>query len=935
MKTQYIYLLLFSFFTLQLAGQGWRQTYNFPSNSYRVYSLAQHPDGGYLAATSASLTTSFNAAILKTTAVGDSVWLKSYPGGYGIFIAENTDGTFSFVTDEYVNVIDTEGEVISTAAIPETDNFDFQFTANQAVDSAGNGDLLLGGHNNTGHAMITRLTPAGQEIWTRTFPHPNEEEVHALAEDEAGNIYLGLQSTPPGEQFSTRIVLKIDPEGNTLWRTELPNDGNASDTPDGIVVMNGTEGIIIVGSGVPQISRLSTDGDLLWSDALSSSYSPSSIVEDQEGNFTITGVQVSNGIYRNDIFLLNLDENGNHNWEHTYTRLEFEGGDAILPTADAGFLIGGNTVSQGFSSGSMLLMKTDALGNLFTNQVSGQVFLDLNNNCQKDPNEPLLPNTGLTLTKPGFESIAITDTAGQFTMQADTGAITLTPYFNSPYYTTECSTDVPLFTGFFDTLSIDVPATPVVYCSLLQVNLSTPFLRRCFSNTYTVDYCNIGTASAGNVHVEITLDPFLELQEASIPFEELSPGRYKFDVENLDIGQCGRFNMTVLVSCEAELGQSHCTEAHIFPDELCLPPVPGYSGAFLELEALCLDTTAFFRIQNTGDGDMAAPLEYIVIEDAVLLQQETYNLAQGQQTLLNFPANGSTYYFNTPQEPGAPGADFLSVVLEGCGTNADGSFSTGFVNIFPQSDSDPWLDIDCRENIGSFDPNDIQVFPKGYGAEGQVEPGTTLEYLIRFQNTGTDTAFTVEILNPFPPELNLSTLQPLGSSHDYKLTVLEDKLLSFRFDNILLPDSTTNLEASQGYVRYRAEHREELPLGTTIENDAAIYFDFNEPIFTNTALTTIDENFILVNMEEIYVPGLSLNAYPNPFTDFLNISFDGLSGNTVQILIYNTEGKLVRQLEQPFAPVVTLRPGAMPNGQYALQVWVDQKLTAAGTIINH
>lgn len=580
-------------------------------------------------------------------------------------------------------------------------------------------------------------------------------------------------------------------------------------------------------------------------------------------------------------------------------------------------------------------MKTDAFGNLFTNQVSGQVFLDLNNNCQKDPNEPLLPNTGLTLTKPGFESIAITDTAGQFTMQADTGAITLTPYFNSPYYTTECSTDVPLFTGFFDTLSIDVPATPVVYCSLLQVNLSTPFLRRCFSNTYTVDYCNIGTASAGNVHVEITLDPFLELQEASIPFEELSPGRYKFDVENLDIGQCGRFNMTVLVSCEAELGQSHCTEAHIFPDELCLPPVPGYSGAFLELEALCLDTTAFFRIQNTGDGDMAAPLEYIVIEDAVLLQQETYNLAQGQQTLLNFPANGSTYYFNTPQEPGAPGADFLSVVLEGCGTNADGSFSTGFVNIFPQSDSDPWLDIDCRENIGSFDPNDIQVFPKGYGAEGQVEPGTTLEYLIRFQNTGTDTAFTVEILNPFPPELNLSTLQPLGSSHDYKLTVLEDKLLSFRFDNILLPDSTTNLEASQGYVRYRAEHREELPLGTTIENDAAIYFDFNEPIFTNTALTTIDENFILVNMEEIYVPGLSLNAYPNPFTDFLNISFDGLSGNTVQILIYNTEGKLVRQLEQPFAPVVTLRPGAMPNGQYALQVWVDQKLTAAGTIINH
>ena len=211
MKTQYIYFLLFSFLTLQLTGQGWRQTYNFPSNSYRVYSLAQHPDGGYLAATSAALTGSYNAAILKTTAAGDSIWLKSYPGGYGIFIAENTDGTFSFVTDEYVNVIDTEGEVISTTGIPFTNSFDFNFTADQAVASTGNGDLLLGGNNNIGQAMLSRLTPTGQEIWTRTFPHPNEEEVHALAEDEAGNIYLGLQSNPPGEQFSTRIVLKIDP----------------------------------------------------------------------------------------------------------------------------------------------------------------------------------------------------------------------------------------------------------------------------------------------------------------------------------------------------------------------------------------------------------------------------------------------------------------------------------------------------------------------------------------------------------------------------------------------------------------------------------------------------------------------------------------------------------------------------------------------------
>ena len=435
--------------------------------------------------------------------------------------------------------------------------------------------------------------------------------------------------------------------------------------------------------------------------------------------------------------------------------------------------------------------------------------------------------------------------------------------------------------------------------------------------------------------MEITLDTFLELEEAEIPFETLGPGHYKFDVEDMEIGQCGSFSFTVLVSCEAELGQSHCTEAHIFPDELCLPDLPGYSGAFLELEALCLDTTAYFRIQNTGSNDMAAPLEYIVIEDAVLLEQESYDLVQGQETLITFPANGSTYYLGTPQEPGAPGANFISAVIEGCGNNDSGTFSTGFVNVFPQSDSDPWLDIDCRENIGSFDPNDIQVFPKGYGPQGIVESGTTLDYLIRFQNTGTDTAFTVEIINPLPPQLNLSSLNPLGSSHDYNLTILEDNILSFRFDNILLPDSTTNLQASQGFVRYRIDHVEDLPPGTNFGNRAGIYFDFNDPIFTNTALTTIGENFLTVDLKEVFVPGLSLDAFPNPFTDFLNITFEGLSGKTTQFMIFSMDGRMVWQNEQPFSPVATIYPGDLPDGQYALQVWIDQKLAAAGTIINH
>lgn len=139
-------------------------------------------------------------------------------------------------------------------------------------------------------------------------------------------------------------------------------------------------------------------------------------------------------------------------------------------------------------------------------------------------------------------------------MQVDIGVFSLIFFFNLFYYILECFMDVLVFFGFFDIFFIDVLVILVVYCLLLQVNLSMFFLCCCFFNIYIVDYCNIGMVFVGNVYVEIIFDFFLELEGVFILFEELSLGWYKFDVENLDIGQCGCFNMIVLVSCEAEFG---------------------------------------------------------------------------------------------------------------------------------------------------------------------------------------------------------------------------------------------------------------------------------------------------------------------------------------------------------------------------------------------
>jgi hypothetical protein len=63
--------------------------------------------------------------------------------------------------------------------------------------------------------------------------------------------------------------------------------------------------------------------------------------------------------------------------------------------------------------------------------------------------------------------------------------------------------------------------------------------------------------------------------------------------------------------------------------------------------------------------------------------------------------------------------------------------------------------------------------------------------------------------------------------------------MEFKFENILLVDSNTNEPLSHGFVRYRIQPKTNLSAGDSITNFAAIYFDFNEPVITNTAKTII------------------------------------------------------------------------------------------------
>ncbi|MFK8005992.1 MAG: T9SS type A sorting domain-containing protein [Saprospiraceae bacterium] len=191
----------------------------------------------------------------------------------------------------------------------------------------------------------------------------------------------------------------------------------------------------------------------------------------------------------------------------------------------------------------------------------------------------------------------------------------------------------------------------------------------------------------------------------------------------------------------------------------------------------------------------------------------------------------------------------------------------------------------------SFDPNDKLVNPSRNNNFTLFEED--LVYTIRFQNTGNDEAYDIIIRDTLDDNLDPITFRMLSTSHPNSLiTSMEaDQFLTFNFENIYLPDSTTNFDASQGYVSYLIAPKEGLAEETLIENTASIYFDFNPPIVTNTT-----ENVMVSELPtSIHHLGgttrMKIEIFPNPVSD--NIFIKKEKYETLEYQITDVNGRIL------------------------------------------
>ncbi|PHI19924.1 hypothetical protein CEQ90_10255 [Lewinellaceae bacterium SD302] len=576
------------------------------------------------------------------------------------------------------------------------------------------------------------------------------------------------------------------------------------------------------------------------------------------------------------------------------------------------------------------------LGYILAN-VNVTVFQDEQNNCSGIPTGDPLLNWIVTFTNDvtNQEHSASVGEYGNAYLSLPVGNYTYEWHApGNPELWDNC---VPMPFEVTDTTNITEVDTATVgvlaECSEVAVTISSFNLRPCFeNNTFVVDYYNQGTAVAEDAYIDVIIEQAFVPNSSTLPYTDLGGGTYRFELGDLAPNESGFFWIAGQIDCDYPVGASLCASATIYPYETdCSFDNPSFGGGELKVSAQCDGDSVRFLVENVGSGP-TGEISLTIIEDVVIYMSTPIDLEFGESMPFSVPANGRTYRLETDLPEFAPYLSQGLDISEACGTLPGGGFSSGLVNGFSLLDGDLWLDRYCQQTSAAYDPNDKQAIPAGVGPDNDILPNQTMDYKIRFQNTGTDTAFTVVVRDTIDTSvLNINTLSSGSSSHPYRLNIEGNELI-FTFENILLVDSLTNEAASHGFVHFSIAQQPDLADGTIIENIASIYFDFNDPIVTEPSRQTIDRNLLPSRTVNFQAQGAAIPVYPSPTNGLLNLDLSE-HHQSAEVIIYDVFGRQLIQRNLAGGSRSQLDLTTLPSGRYAYRLLRSGQLIQTGVVV--
>jgi hypothetical protein len=349
-------------------------------------SVQQTSDGGYIVA---GMTTSFGAGnwdifLIKTDANGNILWAKTYGGTYSEYassVQQTSDGgyivagmTTSFGAggrDILLIKTDANGDVQWAKTYGGT-NDDFAYSVQQTSD----GGYIVAGTTNSfgagvGDFFLIKTDASGDIIWAKTYGGTNTDLAYSVQQtSDGGYIVTGLTRSF-GAGWNDVFLIKTDENGDIQWAKTY--GGTSSDaaysvqqTSDGGYIVAGFT--YSFGAGVGDFFLIKTDasGDIIWAKTYGGTNTDLaySVQQTSDGGYIVAGFTLSFGAGGRDILLIKTDANGNIIWAKTYGGTNWDEGYSVQQTSDGGYILAVLTNSFGAGWYDILFIKTDASGDI-------------------------------------------------------------------------------------------------------------------------------------------------------------------------------------------------------------------------------------------------------------------------------------------------------------------------------------------------------------------------------------------------------------------------------------------------------------------------------------------------------------------------------------------------------------------------------------------
>jgi uncharacterized repeat protein (TIGR01451 family) len=207
--------------------------------------------------------------------------------------------------------------------------------------------------------------------------------------------------------------------------------------------------------------------------------------------------------------------------------------------------------------------------------------------------------------------------------------------------------------------------------------------------------------------------------------------------------------------------------------------------------------------------------------------------------------------------------------------------------------------------VAAVDPN-IKQEQKTNGYA--YREGNKLRYFVQFQNTGTDTAVNIIVVDTLPYALLARSFVFNGASHKYSYSMVNN-VLKVSFLNIYLPDTNTNKDNSIGYFDFSISIDPQISNEVKFYNQAGIYFDYASPVLTNKEYT------IYTSLVKTGKTNKSSYCVNDSLKVTYSSKFNFNSGNKFKIVLSNSKGEFTSGTKLLDSTVSTT-----PSGDFGIKV---------------